>query len=230
MLGEAIQESWEPQVQEQWRENRRRITEAILAEYGPLHGEVKIRNFVDFGRIPFSVFAFHNRFVEQIRASFVGGGYYPALTGACALGERILNHLIILLRDDFRATPQYKRVHAKNSFDNWDLAIDTLNAWNVLLPEVVTAFRELRVIRGRAIHFRPELDTTDRALALEAGALSPPDRRWTIRSRRPEAVDHDQYSGRTVHHQGSGIASVHQTRVPSQLPSGWTQAQARIRG
>jgi hypothetical protein len=31
MLGEAIQESWEPQVQEQWRDNRLRVTEAVLA-------------------------------------------------------------------------------------------------------------------------------------------------------------------------------------------------------
>lgn len=168
MLGEEISESWEPKVQEQWRENRRHITEAVLAEYGHLQAEMKLRNFVDSGRIPFSVFAFHNRFVEQIRRSFVMGAYYPALTGACALGERILNHLVILLRDEFRTTPEYKRVRSKDSFDNWELAIGTLGAWNILLPDAAAAFRELQTIRTRSIHFRPEVDMNDRQMALEA--------------------------------------------------------------
>ena len=169
MLGEKILDSWDPRVKEQWRANQQHIREALLDEYGPFQAELKARNFVDFGRIPFSVFAFHNRFVAQIQRSFVVGAYYPALTGACALGERILNHLVILLRGDYRGTPQYKRVYSKASVDNWDLAIDTLQAWQVLLPESIAAFRELRSIRARAIHFRPEVDTTDRSMALDAG-------------------------------------------------------------
>jgi hypothetical protein len=169
MLGEKVQESWDPKVQEQCRRNQQRIREALLEEYGPFQAEIKARNFVDFGRIPFSVFAFHNRFVEQIRRSFVVGGYYPALTGTCALGERILNHLILLLREDYRGTPQYKRVYSRDSFDNWEFAIGTLQAWNVLLSDVAASFRELRAIRAQAIHFKPEVDTNDRAMALEAG-------------------------------------------------------------
>lgn len=96
------------------------------------------------------------------------GSYYPALTAACALGERILNHLILLLRDDHKATPEYKRVYAKHSFDKWDVAIDTLAGWMVLLPNVVLEFKKLRDRRNDAIHFRPEVDTNDRDLALQA--------------------------------------------------------------
>ena len=169
MLGEKIQESWEPKVQEQWRENQQRIRQAVLEEYGAFQAERKLRDFTEFGRIPFSVFSFHNRFVEQIRRSFVVGAYYPAVTGTCALGERILNHLLLILRDDYRATPEYKRVYGKKSFDSWDLVISTLEAWEVLLPSVTGAFRELRDIRTSAIHFRPEVDTNDRLMALEAG-------------------------------------------------------------
>ena len=96
------------------------------------------------------------------------GAYYPALTGACALGERVLNHLVLALRADFRSTPEYKKIHNKQSFDNWLLAIDTLESWQVLLPDVVKAFRELAKIRHRAIHFNPKVDRNDRTLALEA--------------------------------------------------------------
>jgi hypothetical protein len=96
------------------------------------------------------------------------GGYYPALTASCALGERILNHLILIPREDFKGTPEYKRVYNKDSFDNWDIAIDTLAAWDVLLPVVVVEFRKLRDRRNDAIHFRPEVDENDRALALAA--------------------------------------------------------------
>lgn len=54
---------------------------------------------------------------------------YPALVGACALGERILNHLILDLRGAYAHTPEYKRVHRKDSFDDWRVPIDTLAAW-----------------------------------------------------------------------------------------------------
>jgi hypothetical protein len=96
------------------------------------------------------------------------GSYYPALTAACALGERILNHLVLALRDNFKSTSQYKSVYNKQSFDDWDLAIDTLEAWGVLLPAAVEAFRSLKSERHRAIHFRPETDQDDRSLALSA--------------------------------------------------------------
>lgn len=103
--------------------------------------------------------------------AFVAGAYYPALTAASALGERILNHLILALREDFRLTPQYKAVARKDSFDNWDLAIDTLVAWDVLLPSVVENFRDLRDVRHRTLHFNPETDKNDRELAVRALGL-----------------------------------------------------------
>ena len=96
------------------------------------------------------------------------GGYYPALTGACALGERILNHLVLSLRDFFKNSPEYKDVYRKDTFDKWDVPISTLKSWGVLQPDVVTAFNELKDIRNRAIHFRPETDHNDRSLALTA--------------------------------------------------------------
>jgi hypothetical protein len=74
----------------------------------------------------------------------------------------------LLLREDFKTTPEYRTVYRKSSFDNWDVPIKTLGAWGILLPEVVTAFNELKQVRNRAIHFNPITEQNDRSLALMA--------------------------------------------------------------
>lgn len=168
ILSMPIEESWEPQVKEVCTRSKQQIIEGLLCEYGPLAGDQKIRNFIDFGALPFSIISFHNRFLRQVRNAFVVGSYYPALTGTCALGERILNHLVLRLRDDFKSTAEYKKVHRKASFDDWDLAIDTLESWGVLLPEAAGTYRQLRDLRHRSLHFQPEVEKNDRDLALEA--------------------------------------------------------------
>lgn len=168
MLSEEIKDEWDEEQKKQWRINRRQMDAQLATEYGSHAFQSKQRNFIEFGDLPFSVIAFHNKFLRQIRNSFVVGAYYPALTAACSLGERILNHLMITLRDHFKATPEYKHVYRKDSFDDWDLAINTLASWGVLLPNVVSRYQELKIARNKAIHFQPDVDENDRELALEA--------------------------------------------------------------
>lgn len=164
-----IGDDWEDHIKEMWRKNKEGVKRGLLLQYGFEDADSKLKDFVDLGPKPFSVLAYHNRFAEQARNAFVVGAYYPALTGACALGERILNHLVLELREDFRRTPEYKKVHRKKSFDNWDLPIGTLETWGVLVPKAVAAFKTLRDIRNRrAIHFDPSTDTNDREYALDA--------------------------------------------------------------
>ena len=139
-----------------------------MHQYGISEFETKLQNYLALGPKPFSIIAYHNRFFEHCRGAFVLGAYYPALTGACALGERILNHLILLLRDDFKDRPEYRRVCRKQSFDKWEAVIGTLGAWDVFLPTTIKRFREFARARNQAVHFNPETDTNDRALALEA--------------------------------------------------------------
>lgn len=167
-LSTQIQSGWEQDVIDNWVENKTKMTVDFVLEFGILNHEVKLKDYVDFGPLPFSVIAYHNKFLRQVRNSFVTGGYYPALTGTCALGERILNHLIINLRDYYKSTPEYKRVYKKDSFDNWDIPITTLENWKILLPEGAIKFRELAGLRNQAIHFRPETDEDDREMALQA--------------------------------------------------------------
>lgn len=166
-LGPA-DETWEDKIKRLHESNRMQIIEDLKRQFGERDFESKIKNFIDMGAKPFSVLAFHNVFLNQIRNAFVIGSYYPALTGACALGERILNYLMLTLREYYRDTPEYKDVYRKDSFDNWPLAIDTLQSWGVLLPTSVAKFDELNTKRNESIHFRPEVDTNARELALKA--------------------------------------------------------------
>jgi hypothetical protein len=105
LLSQEIQDSREPQVREMWHQNKTQITEELLCEFGPVGGDQKVANFKDMGAAPWSIIGFHNKFMRQLRYAFVIGSYYPSLTAACALGERVLNQLMIHLRDDFTATP-----------------------------------------------------------------------------------------------------------------------------
>jgi hypothetical protein len=168
ILAMEIKDEWEEQVKAQHHANKERVREDYLCEFGPRWGEQKLRNIVDLGPKPFSIVAFHNKFLEQARDAFIVGAYYPTLTAVCALGERILNHLVLLLREDFRATPEYKGVYRKESFDNWEVPIRALEAWGVLPPEASELFRARGAVRHRSIHFDPATDRDDRPLALQA--------------------------------------------------------------
>ena len=168
VLKQEIQDDWEERVIAQWQDNKRQIKAGLIGQYGAFESPRKIENFIELGWLPISVIAFHNNFLQQIRDAYIVGAYYPSLTGACALGERILNQLIIHLRDDFKGTKEYKNVYRKDSFDNWDVAINTLESWSVLLPEVVADFRELKETRNRVIHFNPETDRNEKQLATVA--------------------------------------------------------------
>lgn len=165
---EPAQDQWDEKVKELHIENREKTIKGLAAEFGEWQLEAKVHNFKELQHKPFSIAAFHNKFLDQIRKSFVIGAYYPALTGACALGERILNHMVLLLRDHHKDSDQYKKVYRKQSFDYWPLAIEALESWGELLPEAAAKFRDLNEKRNRAIHFNPETDHNDRGLALQA--------------------------------------------------------------
>jgi hypothetical protein len=134
-------------------ENRERARAALGREFGADNLDRKIENFRAIGVKPFSVVSYHNRFFDEVRRAFVMGAYYPALVGACALGERVLNHLILDIRDFYKHTQEYVGVRKQRSFANWKLVIDTLEAWNVLLPKAVIELRALMELLHRSIHF-----------------------------------------------------------------------------
>lgn len=167
-MGETPQDNWEPERIEMHRQDQASLRESMIREFGAFSIDAKIENFIAIQTKPLSILSYHNAFNHQVRSAFVMGNYYPALVGACALGERILNHLILDVRDYFKATAQYRYVYRKDSFDNWDVPIDALEAWDILLPEAVTEFRALKRLRHRSIHFNVSTYDTLRDDALAA--------------------------------------------------------------
>ena len=172
-------------------EIQKRLRDSLAKEYGSDQLEKKIENFVAIGTKPFSILAYHNQFFEQTRRSFVIGAYYPALLSACSLGERILNHLILDLREFYKKTKQYKIVSRKASFDNWQIAIDVLEAWHILLPEVIVEFNALRLLRNRSIHFNAATyaNLRDDALAAIYHIREIIDQQFTAFGKRPWFIE-----------------------------------------
>jgi len=165
---EPLSNLWDERAKELHRTNQECIKLGLINQFGSRDISTKIENFVAIGTKPMSVLAYHNEFFEQVRNAFVMGQYYPALVGACALGERILNHLILDMRPFFANTPEYRRVYRKDSFDNWDVPINTLEAWDIVLPKAITEFRALKTLRHRSIHFNIGTYNTLRDDALAA--------------------------------------------------------------
>ncbi len=164
-------EHWDEPVKKNHLENRASAIERLKLEHGERNIDAVIQNTRDLGPKGMSLVTYHNAMHQQARLAFVVGAYYPALLAACALGERILNHLILDLRDSFRSSPHYRKVRSKDSFDNWPRSVEILTDWNVLLSEAAESFLELETLRHRSVHFNPETYTTMREDALTALTL-----------------------------------------------------------
>lgn len=163
-----IKEEWEESVKANHLENQRRMIEGLIQQYGEREFDQKLDNLRAIGGQAFSVIAYHNRFYRQARDAFIIGAYYPALTAACALGERILNHLILGLRDDYKEKLGHAEFATVKSSSNWRRMIPALEAWGVLLPAVAIEFWALLEMRNRAIHFNPKTADLDREMAADA--------------------------------------------------------------
>jgi hypothetical protein len=162
------EEHWDDQVKKQHIENRKQFVEWLKLEYGANHIDNVVKDAGDLGPKSFSMLAHHNQLHEQARRAFVVGSYYPALVAACALGERILNHLVLDLRHGFKNSPHYKKVYRKDSFDDWPRAVTVLTDWKVLADGVGASFLALRELRNRSIHFDQETYGSLREDALSA--------------------------------------------------------------
>lgn len=145
--------------------NQASLRADLIHEFGAADYEKKIQNFRDLGSAPWSVAALHNTYLKEVRHAFAAGAYYPALVGACALGERILNHLVLSLRDEYADHPATRHVAGKSAVDGWERCIRTLEEWGVISVDVKADYRALEEARHAAVHYRTDLDDGDARLA-----------------------------------------------------------------
>jgi hypothetical protein len=153
ILNDEINPEWKPEIIAQHEENRRQARIGLIHEFGNAEHERKISDYGALGSAPWSVIDRHNLFMSQIRNSFALGAYYPALVGACALGERLLNELVIRLSGAYGSHSATPRVSTQNTFTDWALCIEALFEWGVVDDSLASKFNELRKFRNRSVHY-----------------------------------------------------------------------------
>jgi hypothetical protein len=164
-----IQDEWASEIKALWEENKARVRADLIAEFGSADAEDKLENYRAMGPAPWSVVFEHSVLLRQVRSSFAHGDFYPALVGACALGERLLHQLVLALREDFVNHPAtIKRVRAGNLGNEWGSLITVLQGWEILDEEVADTYRELEQRRHQEVHFDPGLSAVERNAALVA--------------------------------------------------------------
>ena len=164
-----IKDAWDDSIKAMWEANKASVREGVLAEFGSLDGDRKLDNYRAMGPAPWSVVFEHSVLLRQVRGSFAHGSFYPALVGACALGERLLHQLVQSLRQDYINHPATtKRVRSGRLSSEWGTLIDVLHGWTVLDDEVAATYHNLEMLRHAAVHFDPALPAEGREPALEA--------------------------------------------------------------
>lgn len=112
----------------------------------------------------------YSNLLWDVVSSYCCGRYYSTMTSAGALGERILNRLIIKTRDYFKTSPHYKKLYRKSSFDQWELPIQALSEWGMIDEDLSEAFQQLKQFRNDSIHYNSrydfELNSHDALVAL----------------------------------------------------------------
>src|SRR3989344_7760382 len=124
------------------------------SKYGTHNSKEKFERWLSMPKPVLSVVGEHSHLLEDIERADVAGGLYSALTGACCLGERIFNQIILRTRESFKGHPHYKHVYRHGSINDWDLGIDTLKQWEVITDDTEKKYRRLHTLRNETVHFQ----------------------------------------------------------------------------
>lgn len=130
-----------------------RFAEQIAVEYGSGQLQSKLDRWLQISPPSLCVPIEYHELLREVEGAYVRGDYYPALTAACCLGERILNHLVLELRDHFKSSSHYKKVYRKGSIDKWEDAIEILKDWKCINDEQAKLFFDLLELRNPSVHF-----------------------------------------------------------------------------
>jgi len=164
-------ETHAPNIRELTRKNIQKVEDQLKHQFGEHNFAGKKQNFIDIDIMPFSVIAYHNNYLNQIRNSYIIESYFTALTGACSLGERMLNHMVLAFRDQFKHTKSPKRLYSNAPLRNWELGIKALSDWDILLPKAAQQLHELKQLRHESLHYNPITDAMLKDKALESVRL-----------------------------------------------------------
>jgi hypothetical protein len=144
-------------------EQSKTLSESLLDQWGSRNFEDKLLRFkrlnLSFIGIPDEYYTLLREIVDV----YCCGHFYPAMTSAGALGERILNRLLIKTRGHFKTSKYYKEIYKKQSFDNWDKPILVLRDRGIISADVAESFEKLKIHRNDSIHYNEGYDFEENA-------------------------------------------------------------------
>jgi hypothetical protein len=141
---------------------KKEIESYLKSQYGELDFDQKFERYMALEKPALSIVAEHSNLLDDICNAYVMGNLYPALTGACCLGERIFNDIIFKVMNDFKSSPHYKVIYKKGSIIDWDKAIEILCDWKIIDSEVRKKYLRLANLRRESVHYQ----TKDQDLSL----------------------------------------------------------------
>lgn len=168
MLLDEPNDDWEPHIKLQHIQNKRQTEIRLKSEFGEKNITTKIERLKEIGVKPFSIVSYHNKFLQEIRNSYIMGYNYTALVASCTLIERILNHLILDLREYYKSEPNYLKISRKGSFSKWEETAQILKDWNVISQDLADLFSRAEGLRNESIHFNLITSTETKTKALQA--------------------------------------------------------------
>lgn len=139
-------------------EQTKQLKATFRQAWGEADFDAKFQRYLDLNLVLFGVPDEYYKLLSPVVSAYCCAYFYPAMTSAGALGERILNRLVIKTRDYFKHSPRYKKVYNKTSFADWDLPIELLAEWKIISDEVAKAFSGLKKYRNDSIHYNEGYD------------------------------------------------------------------------
>lgn len=139
-------------------QQRDQLIQSLISKWGEQNFNQKLARFKD---INISLLGLPDEYYEllvPIIDAYSCGYYYPSMTAAGSLGERILNRLIIKTRKHYRSSKHYKKIYGKHSFDDWVKVTNILKEWGVISEEVSDLFLRLKQFRNDSIHYNQDYD------------------------------------------------------------------------
>lgn len=136
-------------------------------KYGSGNFNEKFKRWISIPKPVLSVVGEHSYLLQDIEDAYILGSFYSALTGACCLGERIFNQIILNTKEFYRSTMEYKTIYRKDSINDWNLGINTLVAWGIIKTETEIKFRQLGELRNASVHFQKKEQDLEK-LAVES--------------------------------------------------------------
>ncbi|MBD2743485.1 hypothetical protein [Coleofasciculus sp. FACHB-1120] len=134
------------------------IEEQLKAELGHINFKEKLERWNKIDYPPIGLIDEYPQKIQQIINTYCMGYFYPAVTSACCLAERLLNRLVLKTRRYFTSHRDYKKIYDKASFDDWEKMLSLIFDWKLIPENAINLFRDLKPIRHQSIHYNENYD------------------------------------------------------------------------